>query len=144
MITLIGNDLAKKGLTFLFNKGAKECETCKFKTSCVESLEEGRMYKIIDVRDTQQPCLIHDEEEVTVVEIEKSGITTLINAKKSFEGSTLNYNPPECSLDCIHHDLCFPDGLKDDDKCTVSEILGKHIDACAKGYILNKVVLNIN
>jgi uncharacterized protein (UPF0179 family) len=144
MITLIGKDLAKKDLIFLFNKAANECETCRFKTSCVESLEEGRMYKIIDVKDTQQPCLIHAENEVNVVEIEKSGITTLIDDKKSFEGSTLTYNPLKCDFDCIHHNLCFPDGLKEDDKCTVAEILEKHVDGCAKGYILNKVILNIN
>jgi uncharacterized protein (UPF0179 family) len=144
VITLIGKDLAKKDLIFLFNKAANECEACKFKNSCVESLEEGRMYKIIDVRDTTQPCLVHAENEVNVVEIENSGITTLIDAKKSFEGSTLTYNHPECDIDCIHHDLCFPDGLKSDDKCTVTEIIEKRVDGCAKGYILNKVVLNLN
>ncbi|MDR2623336.1 MAG: UPF0179 family protein [Methanobrevibacter sp.] len=143
MITLIGEDLAKKDLVFLFNKAAEECDDCKFKTSCVESLEEGRKYKILDVRDNQQPCPIHDKEKVNVVEVEKANITTFIDVKKSFQGSTVNYTPPDCNIKCIYHEFCFPDGLKESDKCTIEEVIDDHINECAKGYSLSKVVLKI-
>ncbi|MDR3290593.1 MAG: UPF0179 family protein [Methanobrevibacter sp.] len=144
MITLIGEDLAKKDLVFLFNKGAKKCEDCRFKTSCVESLEEGRKYKIVNVREDQHSCPIHDKKKVNVVEIEKSNITTFIDAKKSFQGSTLNYNAPDCNLNCIYREFCFPDGLKENDKCTIENIVEKHVNGCVKGYSLVKVVLKIN
>jgi len=144
MITLIGEDLAKKDLVFLFNKAAKECEDCKFKTSCVESLDEGRKYKIVNVRDNHQFCPIHDKDKVNVVEVEKADITTCIDAKKSFKGSTLNYNTLDCNIKCIYHKFCFADGLKENDKCTIEKILEKHVEGCVKGYSLAKVVLKIN
>lgn len=143
MITLIGEDLAKKDLVFLFNRAAEECENCKFKTSCVESLEEGRKYRILDVKGNQQPCPIHDKERVNVVEVEKANIITFIDAKKSFQGSTINYSNPDCNVDCIYHEFCFPDGLKENDKCSIEEILEKHVDGCIRGYSLVKAVLKI-
>lgn len=40
MITLIGKDLAKKGNEFIFYGSVDECENCRFKASCVDSLEK--------------------------------------------------------------------------------------------------------
>lgn len=40
MITLIGKDLAKKGNEFIFYGSVDECESCRFKASCVDSLEK--------------------------------------------------------------------------------------------------------
>ncbi len=142
MITLIGEDLAEKDSVFIFYGPAEVCENCRFKTSCIESLEEGRKYKIIDVKDTEQKCELHDGGNVKVVEIEKSDITTLINSKKAFEGSTISYNPPDCDLDCVFHDLCFPEGLFPEDKCTIVKNLEKHEGGCPKGFLLNKVILS--
>ena len=53
MITLIGKDLAKEGNEFVFYGPAEECETCRFKASCVDSLEKNRKYKNIEVRDNE-------------------------------------------------------------------------------------------
>jgi uncharacterized protein (UPF0179 family) len=144
MITLIGEDLAKKNLTFLFNGPVKECETCRFKSSCVESLKEGRLYKILNVKENEQPCPVHDRGKVKVVEVEEAEITAFIDAKKSFKGSTLVYNKPDCTVNCVYHEFCFPEGLKEDYKCTITDVVEKHIDGCVKGYLLNKVVLKIN
>ena len=41
MITLIGKDLAKKGNEFIFYGSVDECESCRFKASCVDSLEKN-------------------------------------------------------------------------------------------------------
>ena len=88
MITLIGKDLAKEGNEFVFYGPAEECETCRFKASCVDSLEKNRRYKIIEVRDNEQKCRIHAENIVIPVEVERSNITLLSPPSKSvFEGS---------------------------------------------------------
>ena len=42
MITLIGKDLASEGTEFVFLGPAEECESCRFKSSCVGSLEVNR------------------------------------------------------------------------------------------------------
>jgi len=139
MITLIGNDLAEEGLVFVFNGSAEACESCRFKSSCIESLEEGRKYKIISVRDTEQKCQLHDGESVKVVEVEKADIEALIDSKKDHLGASLTYTPPECDIDCIYRYLCFPEGLFPGDKCTIVKDLGKHGGSCAKGFTLHKV-----
>lgn len=141
MITLIGKDLAKKGNEFIFYGPAEECNDCRFKSSCVGSLEEGRKYKIVDIKDNEQKCPIHAENTVIPVEVERSQITLLTESKNIFEGSTFTYNAPECDENCDFHDLCFPEGLKENDKCIVLKNEGKHKEGCNKDYRLNKLTL---
>ncbi|KZX10447.1 UPF0179 family protein [Methanobrevibacter filiformis] len=143
MITLIGKDLAEKELVFTYNKPAKECESCRFKSSCVDSLEEGRKYIITDVKENEQICPIHDTGHVNVVEVEKANITSFIDSKKSFKGSRVVHSPPECDIKCIYHEYCFPEGINPGEKCTVENIIEKNIDGCGKGYLLNKVILKV-
>ena len=142
MITLIGKDLAEEGLVFIFHGSTEVCESCRFKSSCIESLEVGRKYKIISIRDTEQKCQLHDGDIVKVVEVEKANIDALIDSKKVHLGASLSYNPPKCNLDCIFHNLCFPEGLFPGDKCTFVKDFGKHDGDCANGFILNKVTIS--
>ena len=88
MITLIGKDLAKVGNEFVFYGPADECKSCRFKASCVDSLELNRKYEIIDVRDNEQKCPIHAENIVIPVEVDRSNITLLSPSKSIFEGSS--------------------------------------------------------
>ena len=83
MITLIGKDLAKKGNEFIFYGPANECNDCRFKSSCVGNLEEGRKYKIVDIKDNEQKCLIHAENVVIPVEVERSEIALLHSGRLS-------------------------------------------------------------
>ncbi len=87
MITLIGKSLANKGLKFMHYGASSECEACRFKGTCIDSLEVGRMYIIKNVKNGEQPCLIHEGGKVVVVEVEKAHIRGLLDSKKSFEGS---------------------------------------------------------
>lgn len=86
MITLIGKDLAKKGNEFIFYGSVDECESCRFKASCVDSLEKNRKYKIIDVRDNEQKCPVHAENIVIPVEVDRSNITLLSSSKVFLKG----------------------------------------------------------
>jgi len=89
MITLIGKDLAKKGNEFIFYGSVDECENCRFKASCVDSLEKNRKYKIIDVRDNEQKCPVHAENTVIPVEVDRSNITLLSSSKSIFKCAIL-------------------------------------------------------
>ena len=77
MITLIGNCLANKGLKFMHYGATSECESCRFKNTCIDTLEEGRMYIIKNVKNGEQPCMIHEGGKVRVVEVEKARIESL-------------------------------------------------------------------
>ena len=140
MITLIGKSLAKKGQEFVFLGPAEACEDCRFKSSCVGNLEENRKYVIVDIKDNEQKCPIHAEGAVIPVEVDRAQIDLLTTSKNIFEGSTFTFNAPSCDETCEFHDLCFPEGLKENDKCIVLNHEGKHTD-CAKGYKLNKLTL---
>ncbi|MDO5849053.1 MAG: UPF0179 family protein [Methanobrevibacter sp.] len=141
MITLIGKDLAKKGTSFIFYGPAEECESCRFKSSCVDTLERNRMYEILDVRDNEQKCPIHEGNTVVPVEVEKAPIELLTNSRNIFEGSTFQYIPIDCDEDCEYREYCVPEGLVENDKCIIVESEGKHKGECKKGYRLNKITL---
>jgi uncharacterized protein (UPF0179 family) len=141
MITLIGKDLAVEGQEFVFLGPADECENCRFKSSCVGNLELNRKYVVTDVKDNEQKCPIHDCETVVPVEVDRAKIDLLTASKSIFEGSTFTYNAPDCDEACDFHDLCFPDGLVENDKCIVLEDNGKHKDECKKGLKLHKLTL---
>ena len=141
MITLIGKDLAKEGQEFIFLGPSDDCENCRFKSSCVGNLELNRKYVINEVRDIEQKCPIHDEGKVVPVDVELAQIHLLTSSKNIFEGSTFTYDAPDCDEKCEFHDLCFPEGLIDKDKCIVLKNEGKHKGVCKKGYNLNKLTL---
>ena len=141
MITLIGKKKKKKGQEFVFLGPAEECESCRFRSSCVGNLEKNRKYEVIDVKDNEQKCPIHSGETVIPVEVDRAKIDLLTESKSIFEGSTFTYNAPDCDETCDFHDLCFPDGLEENDKCIVLKNDGKHTEECKKGYRLNKLTL---
>ena len=141
MITLIGKELAKEGQEFIFLGPADDCESCRFKSSCVGNLEENRKYVVCDVKDNEQKCPIHAGGHVVPVEVERASIDVLTQSKSIFEGSTFTYDAPDCDETCEYHDLCFPEGLIDGDKCIVLKNDGKYAKDCKKGYKLNKLNL---
>ena len=144
MITLIGEDLAEMGLSFIFDGPAEPCEKCRFKASCVDSLEKGRKYTITNVKDITQKCDVHNGGIVKSVEIELADIECFIDSKKVFVGSNLSYDSPDCDVKCIHHNYCFPEGLLKGDRCVIIKNLGKIDSDCAKGKNLTKVALRLS
>lgn len=143
MITLIGKKIAKKGLIFEHNGNNPKCQNCRFKGTCVDSLEKGRFYIITDVKDTTQKCELHDEHIVVVVDVELAQRYALIDSKKAFEGSTINLNKEDCGFDCKMHDLCYPDGIYSTDKCKIIKKEHKLSEKCYKNYDLTKVILKL-
>lgn len=141
MITLIGKSLAEEGFKFMYYGPSAECEACRFKSTCIDSLEEGRMYVIKEVKDTEHPCPIHDGGKVRVVEVENADIEVLIDSKKAFEGSMIAFDFPECDKECTMRDLCFPEGLYEGDKCKIVKTIGKPANECIKGLELRLVLL---
>lgn len=142
MITLIGKDLAKEGNEFIFYGSVEECESCRFKSSCINALEEGRKYKIIEVRDVEQKCPLHNNEKVNVVVVESAESIIFTNSKV-FEGSTVTFESISCdNEDCDFREFCFSEGINSGDKCVFIKDLGK-FDDCPKGNSFRKVIVKL-
>lgn len=144
MITLIGNELADKGLKFMHYGAASQCEKCRFKGTCIDSLEEGRLYRIREVKNTEHPCMVHDSGKVKVVDVEKATIKTAIDSKRAFEGSNIVFIPIKCEENCSMREICFPEGLYREDKCKIIKKMGKPKEKCPKGLNLSIVLLKSN
>lgn len=141
MITLIGKNLAEEGLKFMHYGASAGCEACRFKSTCIDSLEVGRVYVITEVKDTEQSCHIHEGGKVKVVEVERADIEALVDSKKAFEGSMVTVEFPNCDKECTMRDLCFPEGLYEGDKCKIVKTIGKSVNECINGLNLSLVFL---
>ncbi|WP_295617776.1 UPF0179 family protein [uncultured Methanobrevibacter sp.] len=143
MITLIGKELAKEGVSFVFHEPMEECTNCRFKASCIDSLEEGHRYVITEVRDVEQKCPIHEGEKVNVVVVEDAEFTILTDKKGVFEGSTFDFGRNGCSnKDCDYRHMCFPEGISKDEKGIYVKDLGKFKD-CPREKSLQKCIVKI-
>jgi len=141
MITLIGKNLADKGLKFIHYGASSQCEDCRFKATCIDSLESGRIYKVKNVKGTSHPCPVHEGGQVQVVDVDRALIKVLIDSKKAFEGSRFSYNPRQCNEECSLRDLCIPEGLYQNDKCKIVKKMGKPSEKCPRGYDLTTVLV---
>ena len=139
IVTLIGENLAKKGMEFVYVGPLTECRDCKLRNACF-NLEPGRMYKITKVRDTKHECKIHEGGKVRAVEVEKVPVEAAIPAKMAVEGTMIRFEPEKCmNLGCENYALCNPLGLKEGSKYRIKKIKGDV--KCPEGNTLKLVLL---
>ncbi len=140
-ITLIGVDLAKTGIEFIFNGPAAECDACKFRNTCL-NLAVGRRYLVTAVRsNAQHKCALHDVG-VQAVEVTETPNVVAIDSKKAFTGSKATYTSNECeTLDCKIYELCHPSGIEHGEKLVISAVIGDVPEPCAEGKSLKLVEL---
>ncbi len=125
-VTLIGKNLAKEGLTFIFNGCLSRCQNCELKNSCC-GLEKNKWYEVKSVRDKNHKCKVH-HGKVKVVEVEQVPFKTTASARSAIEGSMITLEKKDCGeLECEHYDLCHPTGVEFDVKYNVKET-GDKID----------------
>jgi len=121
-ITIVGLRQAKEGFTFLHSTAPEECKSCHLLKTCMESLEPGRVYIVIKVRNKTFPCRLH-EEGVRVVEVEEPNLQVAIEARLSFPLATITFSPQDCrNLCCENSRFCMPCGLVGGDKCKILEV----------------------
>ncbi len=141
ILTLIGVKSAKKKQKFLFSGSSKECDNCNssLKSVCINNLEKGCIYEILNIRDVVHPCPVHGE--VAVVEVRKTPIRTAIEAKFGYvEGATINFKFPECDeVSCLNYKYCKPIGIIKEKKYKILKILGELPDVCELGRKLKLI-----
>ncbi len=138
ILTLIGENLAKKGVRFVYLGPAPECRDCKMRNVCL-TLEAGKMYEVKEVRDKTHECKIH-EGKAKVVKVEKIPVEAVLPAKISVEGSVIRYHSEECpDMTCPYYDKCHSLALKDGAKYKISRI--KKDVKCPDGKSMKLVLL---
>lgn len=142
-ITLIGSRLAKEESEFIFEGEVKECIKCRLKSTCL-SLEKGRKYKIINIKTSAvHECFLHDEG-VIAVEVIKSPIIAIISSRKAIKGAKINYEVPKFeNIPDDMYDVCYPQGIKNGDKCIVINIIENINDENLSNDSLKKVELQL-
>jgi len=135
-VTLIGEKQAVKGNEFIFYGPLSECRDCKVKTVCF-NLEEGRLYRVTEVRSMHHDCKIY-EEGVRAVEFELLPMKLAVEIKDAVEHNEIVFNSKLCdNRNCKFFKLCFPQGLKLGEKYII-KLVGEEID-CVEGKNLKEV-----
>lgn len=132
-VTLIGSKLSDLGQEFIFYGESEECEGCDLKSSCL-NLEKGRKYRVIGKRkNRQRDCKIH-ADGVLPVEVAQSPLIVAIPAEKAYEGSELSFESVECEdRECQMYRVCNPEGVEEEEKIKISDIIGDLPEDCGKG-----------
>ncbi len=139
VITLVGFKQAKKGFVFIHQGPSSNCEGCKYYQVCIKNLENGRVYKVVKLREKVFPCILH-EAGARVVEVVESNILAAIPSKLAIEGAVITFQKGDCDVQaCENNELCVPRGLANGDQCTVLRICEKIL--CPNGLSLVKAVL---
>ena len=138
-ITAVGFKQSTIGFQFLHVKPLTECENCRLYKVCMTNLETDRVYEIIEVREKNFPCDIHDEG-VRIVKVVEADREAAINPKFVFPQALITLTTQEClNLSCPHYTTCVPQGLKNGDKVKILEV--KDAINCPEGRSLVEVIL---
>lgn len=136
LITLIGKDLAKNGVEFVYVGQTQTCKKCRLKTVC-SNLREGRTYHIVKVREKEHKCALH-EGGVMVVEVEQLPAEVNIR-KEEAEGTVVAYQPIKCNNSLCNEYTACVSGIKEKEY----KIIRTMDDVeCPIGYTLKKVALD--
>ena len=136
-VTLIGTILAKPGIEFIYEGECAECDTCKVKKAC-NNLAKGHKYRIITVRSTHHECALH-LNGATAVEVMDAPVTMLINADMAMINSKVRIEFSCNKTDCKSYPLCHPDGVVENEKYIIADVLGNAPNICEKGRVLKLV-----
>ncbi len=138
-IGLVGKRLAKENLVFQFMGNVSECKDCPLKNICF-SLDQGKYYKIVKIRNKEHDCRIHDLGKVVTVELEELPVPVAVEKSKAIEGSVLTYSNHGCNeIFCKYYDTCNPIGLRTGLKFKIEGVL-EDID-CPHGKDLKRVLV---
>ncbi len=138
-VTLIGTDIARVGLEFIYEGEVAECRDCQVKKAC-HNLKPGRKYCIVAVRKTQHPCTVH-LNGVTAVEVRESPIPALISADMAIKNTRISFERSCTREECEYYALCNPEGIIPGEKYIVADVLGSARELCGKGRNLQRVEL---
>ncbi len=137
-ITLIGLDQAVVGNTFRYVTPLQTCSECKIKNVCF-NLEQGKTYRITEVRMKEQPCMVFNHGKVTAVSVEEVPEDFIMQYDRRVqEGSITNLKSMKCDhITCQFIEKCNLIHHRTDFRIKITSIVQK-VD-CPKGYNMRRV-----
>ncbi len=141
-ISLIGVDLAREGLEFTFSGPLVGCSECRIKNVCF-NLDPGKTYRVLKVRDKENPCFVFNKDKVATVEIEEvPEVAHMQYGKKLQEGSSVTLKSVNCDhITCPHIEKCNVLHMRDGTRAVINKVEDKL--ECPKGYDMRKVSVTI-
>lgn len=141
-ISLIGVDLAIEGLEFIFTGPLVGCSECRIKNVCF-NLDPGKTYRILKVREKENPCFVFNKDKVATVEIEEvPEIIHMQYGKKLQEGSSVTLESVKCDhITCPHIEKCNVMHMREGTRAVINKVEEKL--ECPKGYDMRKVSVNL-
>lgn len=129
--SLIPAELAFRGFRFIFEGITDICRSCRLKSACVDGLEEGRVYEVMEIFPKKKfECPLHGK--LILVTLRRANIIVALPSGV-IEGATIHYRPIECELvTCKNFQYCRPDGLKPGDKIRLVKEIGPFKSSCSK------------
>jgi hypothetical protein len=139
-VTLIGKELAKTNLVFIYEGPNDACGSCRLSKAC-NNLKKGRRYRITGVRPkTDHACAIHLNGACSV-EVIDSPVQILISADSAIKNTRLRYESPCSRTKCPNYEICSPPGINEGEKYVVTQVLGGNPEPCEMNRSLKFVEL---
>ncbi|MBN1195029.1 MAG: UPF0179 family protein [Methanomicrobiaceae archaeon] len=139
-ITLIGRDIARTDLEFVYEGPLPECDGCKVHRVCT-NLQLHKRYRIVGIRgNTVHECQVH-HDGVCAVEVIEAPIITLIKSERAIVNSKILFESSCSATECKSYELCHPEGIVEGAYYIVGEILGNAPEGCERGRTLKLVEL---
>lgn len=105
-LSFVPKDVARIGYKFSHQGGTQTCKKCQYLQVCIQQLEVGSTYEILEVRNKEHPCLI-DNGIMIVCEVKKINDTISIKTQKYIENLISTREPIECNeVLCENYDYC--------------------------------------
>lgn len=141
-ISLIGLDLAKEGLEFTFSGPLVGCTECRIKNVCF-NLDAGKTYRILKVREKENPCFVFNQDKVATVELEEvPEFAHMQYGKKIQEGSSVTLNSMNCDqITCPYIEKCNILHMREGTRAVINKVENKL--ECLKGYDMRKVSVSL-
>jgi len=139
LVTVVGEQQCKKGFEFVYVGPLSECRDCKVRNVCFH-LDEGRRYKVTDIREVHHDCRVH-EGGVRVVEVERLPTKAAMRGSSAIDGSIVSFQESDCDLlVCTNYRLCHPTGLSEGARMRITAVENEDLP-CPRGQKLRVVLL---
>ena len=104
-ITLLAVAESHPGFQFIYQGGGPPSRTCPFRHACL-TLDAGRKYEVVKVRDVTHPCALQ-ETDAHVVEVKPVARSLVIDSRSAIVGSQVEVGRFACRrLDCPNWTIC--------------------------------------
>ncbi|MCE7741647.1 MAG: hypothetical protein GOP50_04250 [Candidatus Heimdallarchaeota archaeon] len=125
VISLVPKGVAQKGYQFTHLGSTQTCQKCNLLSVCVNSLETGSTYEVIQVREKEHPCLI-DNSMMVVCELKQKNDKISVRQQKYLDNVVVTRETIDCvEILCENYDYCVSEKYSKTTKIKILKNLGK-------------------